>query len=472
MRMLKAGTLLLALTLGAAVHQVSAQGPGKRQIYSETADPKAAIAAGLAQAKREHKRVIIDFGGDWCGDCQVLDIYFHQKPNIDLLNQNFVLVHVFVREALDNNIDLAAKYGVPLAKGVPALTILDSTGKVLYSQKTGPVQRHAPHGSRFGQRLPEPVEGLSSGPQRIAPMVLAPKPFRSLVLSGQIGAALHRGAETIFRPDDAARLSQPRAVGLVFRDGRALSGVDRRGRNHYAAARSEPAEDRGGRVLRPGLAGQRLSRPERVLHQHQGRRSAAQRARPGDCRDRQRDRRFKRDREPDGRAAPRRGRAGPGAGRSGTSASAPCCWCPLSLIPLAVASVLVMFGRLIAEWIAANLASSVQPVFFGAAMAVRWAISLGGVVALTALIYHLGVPRSEAIAARMSWTRTLPGAVLATLLWFVSTLLFGWYVTRIANYNAVYGSLGAGIALLAWLDLVFLSVLCGAEFNRQLSIDV
>jgi thiol:disulfide interchange protein len=107
-----------------------------KHIYSDTADPKADIAAGLAQAKREHKRMILDFGGDWCGDCQVLDIYFHQPPNGDLLGKNFVLVHVWIGH-FDANIDVAAKYGVPINRGVPALAILTSDGKVLYSQATG-----------------------------------------------------------------------------------------------------------------------------------------------------------------------------------------------------------------------------------------------------------------------------------------------------------------------------------------------
>ncbi len=52
-------------------------------------------------------------------------------------------------------------------------------------------------------------------------------------------------------------------------------------------------------------------------------------------------------------------------------------------------------------------------------------------------------------------------------MWFLTTLAFGWYVTRFANYSEVYGSLGAGIALLFWLYIVSLSVLCGAEFNAQ-----
>jgi len=66
--------------------------PSAKHIYSDAASPKADIAAALAKAKKEHKRVILDFGGDWCGDCQVLDIYFHQAPNEELLEKNFVLV--------------------------------------------------------------------------------------------------------------------------------------------------------------------------------------------------------------------------------------------------------------------------------------------------------------------------------------------------------------------------------------------
>jgi thiol:disulfide interchange protein len=107
-----------------------------KHIYSESADPQADIASGLARAKQEHKRVILDFGGDWCGDCQVLDIYFHQQPNWDLLDKNFVLVHVWIGH-MDRNLDLAAKYNVPIHNGVPALAVLDPDGKVVYAQGTG-----------------------------------------------------------------------------------------------------------------------------------------------------------------------------------------------------------------------------------------------------------------------------------------------------------------------------------------------
>ena len=106
----------------------------KKHLYSAEADPKAEISSALKQASVEHKRVILDFGGDWCGDCQVLDIYFHQSPNLELLDKNFLLVHVDIGR-FDKNLDIPEKYNIPLKKGVPALAVLDASGKLLYSQQ-------------------------------------------------------------------------------------------------------------------------------------------------------------------------------------------------------------------------------------------------------------------------------------------------------------------------------------------------
>lgn len=107
----------------------------KSHIYDETADPKKDIAVALKQAKAEHKNVILDFGGDWCGDCQVLYYYFHKSPNVEVLQKNFVLVPIWVGRHIELNRELAASYGVPLEKGVPALAVLDGkSGKVLYAQ--------------------------------------------------------------------------------------------------------------------------------------------------------------------------------------------------------------------------------------------------------------------------------------------------------------------------------------------------
>ena len=90
------------------------------------------IKAALARARAEHKRILLDFGGDWCGDCQVLDIYFREQPNADILAKNFIKVNINIGQ-MDANLDIAHRYGVPI-HGVPALAVLSSSGNVLYSQ--------------------------------------------------------------------------------------------------------------------------------------------------------------------------------------------------------------------------------------------------------------------------------------------------------------------------------------------------
>jgi thioredoxin 1 len=107
-----------------------------RDIYPDPGQAKAQIAAALKTAAATHKRILLDFGGNWCGDCQVLDIYFHDPKNRPLLEANFVLVHVNVGH-MDANLDIAEQYGVPVAKGVPALAVLTERGNLLYSQKNG-----------------------------------------------------------------------------------------------------------------------------------------------------------------------------------------------------------------------------------------------------------------------------------------------------------------------------------------------
>lgn len=110
--------------------------PAGRDIYPDPSQAKADLASALKTAAATHKRVLIDFGGNWCGDCQVLDIYFHNPRNLPILQSNFVLVDVNVGH-MDENLDIARRYDVPLNKGVPALAVLSDKGKLLYSQRTG-----------------------------------------------------------------------------------------------------------------------------------------------------------------------------------------------------------------------------------------------------------------------------------------------------------------------------------------------
>ena len=106
-------------------------------LYDKNADAKVEIQEAEVKAKTDHQRVILVFGGNWCYDCHVLDQAFHQADVAPLLERSFQVVHVDIGDDGKKNNDVAAKYQVPLEKGVPALAILDSDGKLLYSQKNG-----------------------------------------------------------------------------------------------------------------------------------------------------------------------------------------------------------------------------------------------------------------------------------------------------------------------------------------------
>ncbi len=131
----------------------------------------------------------------------------------------------------------------------------------------------------------------------------------------------------------------------------------------------------------------------------------------------------------------------------------------LAGIPLVFASFLLVFGNQIEGWIMYRVGHELGPYILGLWTALRWIIATLTSIAVIGLIYHHGVPRTQ------PWHRVLPGSVLATVLWFVSTVVFGAYLRRFGNYDVIYGSVATAIALLIWLYLVSMVVLIGAEFN-------
>ena len=108
----------------------------KDPLFDEKADANKQIQAAIAQATREGKNIILDFGANWCGDCHSLDAQMEKPELARLIKANYVVVEIDVGR-FDKNLDLAEKYHVPLNKGVPALAVLDSHGKLLYSQEHG-----------------------------------------------------------------------------------------------------------------------------------------------------------------------------------------------------------------------------------------------------------------------------------------------------------------------------------------------
>jgi len=126
--------LLALITL--FVLAVGTAGSATHDIYPDPAQAKVDLAAALKTAAATHKRILLDFGGNWCSDCHVLDIYMNDPSNRAILDANFVLVHVNVGH-YDENLDMAKHYEIPLEKGVPALAVLTEKGGLLYSQRNG-----------------------------------------------------------------------------------------------------------------------------------------------------------------------------------------------------------------------------------------------------------------------------------------------------------------------------------------------
>jgi len=98
------------------------------------------IREALSHAAKSGKRVLVVFGADWCFDCHVLDKAFKRQDIAAVLNPNYELVHIDVGRG-EKNQDLMNEYQVPMKRGIPAIAILDSRGKLLYSQKNGEWER-------------------------------------------------------------------------------------------------------------------------------------------------------------------------------------------------------------------------------------------------------------------------------------------------------------------------------------------
>jgi membrane protein len=131
------------------------------------------------------------------------------------------------------------------------------------------------------------------------------------------------------------------------------------------------------------------------------------------------------------------------------------------VVPMIFASAILVFGAQIEDWMIIHLAEEqLYVVVFW--MFIRWVVAAATSIAVISVIYHFGVPRGQ------RWHSVLPGATLATAIWFPATLAFGWYITHLAEYNLIYGSLGGAIAILVWLYMVSLIVLFGAEVNALL----
>jgi thiol:disulfide interchange protein len=104
--------------------------------YDPARDPAADLKAALALAATDGKNVLIDFGADWCPDCNVLDKLFQSEKTKPLLQRSYHVVAVDVGE-FNHNLTFAAKYVNLKTSGIPALVVLTPDGKVRVATNDG-----------------------------------------------------------------------------------------------------------------------------------------------------------------------------------------------------------------------------------------------------------------------------------------------------------------------------------------------
>ena len=137
-----------------------------------------------------------------------------------------------------------------------------------------------------------------------------------------------------------------------------------------------------------------------------------------------------------------------------------------STLPALGATAMIVFGSRTELWLVSTLGviEKGEPLVGGLlwlGAVIRYLMAFGATVATTMLLYKIGPAR------RQRWADIWPGSVVASLLWLVATLAFSWYVRNMADYNLLYGSIGAVIALLLWMYLLAVISLYGCAFNAE-----
>jgi thiol:disulfide interchange protein len=107
-----------------------------KNIYPDNVDAHKEIKEAEEQAAKDHRRVLLVFGANWCYDCHVLDLAFHRSDFAPTM-AGYVVAHIDIGDDGKKNADLAKQFQVPLEKGVPALAVIESDGKLVVSQKNG-----------------------------------------------------------------------------------------------------------------------------------------------------------------------------------------------------------------------------------------------------------------------------------------------------------------------------------------------
>jgi thiol:disulfide interchange protein len=118
--------------------------PARPKIYDEAADGAKQVIEALAAAKKDNKRVLLQFGANWCGWCHKLHKLLESDAAIgEKLKADYIVVMIDVNEKHNRDVDM--KYGHPVRFGLPVIVILDADGKQLTTKDSGELEEGDHH---------------------------------------------------------------------------------------------------------------------------------------------------------------------------------------------------------------------------------------------------------------------------------------------------------------------------------------
>ena len=146
-------------------------------------------------------------------------------------------------------------------------------------------------------------------------------------------------------------------------------------------------------------------------------------------------------------------------------------WWKRRLVALALTLALAVFSSvslflmlagsqvasLVAAWLGIGMVAA--PVW----QVMRWPLAAAVIVLAIDLVYHFAPNRPQ------RWPWVTVGAVTATSLWIMSSVVFKLYITQMGTYNLTYGAIGGVIVVLLWLYMSSLAILIGAELNSVMA---
>ncbi len=138
------GLLAAPLAFTAAIQAGDTPATALPPIYDESADGTKQIADAVALAGKDGKRVLLQFGANWCPWCHKLHSLFHTDKDIAArLKSDYVVVLIDVNKGRNGDVD--SKYGHPTRLGLPVLVVLDADGKQLTTKDSGELEEGNHH---------------------------------------------------------------------------------------------------------------------------------------------------------------------------------------------------------------------------------------------------------------------------------------------------------------------------------------